>query len=135
MTNIADYAFANCFALTGIYFQGDAPGEDSTVFTADNGTVYHLPETMNWGPLFGGLPTALWLPTIVGGSSMGSQASQFGFDINWSSGQTIIVEACVDLDNPDWQPLQTNTLGDGLFHFSDPQWTNYSERFYRISTH
>ena len=48
-------------SLTGVYFQGNAPSADSTVFTSDdNATVYYLPGTTGWGPTFGGLPTALW---------------------------------------------------------------------------
>jgi hypothetical protein len=30
--------------------------------------------------------------------------------------------------------LQTKTLVDGSIDFSDPTWTNYPNRFYRIST-
>jgi hypothetical protein len=37
-----------------------------------------------------------------------------------------------NLANPTWYPLQTNTLTGGSFYFSDPQWTNYPGRFYRI---
>jgi hypothetical protein len=62
------------------------------------------------------------------------QNNQFGFDINWASGQVIVVEACTNLASLVWIPLQTNTLTNGLFHFSDPQWTNYPGRYYRISS-
>jgi hypothetical protein len=34
--------------------------------------------------------------------------------------------------NPVWIPLQTNTLTDGVFYFSDPAWTNYPARFYHL---
>jgi hypothetical protein len=44
----------------------------------------------------------------------------------------IVVEACTNLVNPVWTPLQTFTLTNGKFRFSDPQWTNYLGRFYRI---
>jgi len=44
----------------------------------------------------------------------------------------IVVEACTNLASPVWTPLQTVTLTNGLFYFSDPQWTNYSGRFYSI---
>ena len=33
---------------------------------------------------------------------------------------------------PDWSPVGTNTLLDGWSHFSDPEWTNYANRFYRL---
>ena len=62
----------------------------------------------------------------------GGQTNQFSFNINWASGQTVVVEASSNLSNPDWQPVQTNTLTDGTAYFSDPQWTNYPNRFYRL---
>ena len=36
------------------------------------------------------------------------------------------------LANPVWSPLETNTLSNGSHYFSDPQWTNYPVRFYRL---
>jgi hypothetical protein len=44
----------------------------------------------------------------------------------------VVVEACTNLSNPDWQPMQTNLLTTGSAYFSDPQWTNYPNRFYRL---
>jgi hypothetical protein len=58
------------------------------------------------------------------------QTNQFGFNITWASGQIVVVEASTDLIN--WQPVQTNTLTSGSVYFSDPQWTNYPGRFYRL---
>jgi hypothetical protein len=43
-----------------------------------------------------------------------------------------VVEACTNLSNPVWQPVQTNTFTAGTAYFSDPQWTNYPGRFYRL---
>jgi hypothetical protein len=42
------------------------------------------------------------------------------------------VEACTDLANPLWQPVQTNMLTSDSVYFGDSQWTNYSARFYRL---
>jgi hypothetical protein len=44
------------------------------------------------------------------------------------------VEASEDLANHVWLPLQTNALTSDTLYFSDPQWTNYPSRFYRISS-
>jgi hypothetical protein len=44
----------------------------------------------------------------------------------------LVVEACTNLANPIWSPLATNTLSNGSSYFSDPQWTNYPTRFYRL---
>jgi hypothetical protein len=56
----------------------------------------------------------------------------FGFNITGASGLVIAVESCINLANPIWVPVGTNTFGGGLFYFSDPQWTNYHSRYYRI---
>jgi hypothetical protein len=45
---------------------------------------------------------------------------------------TVVVEACTNLANPTWYPLATNTLSGGSAYFSDPQWTDYPTRFYRL---
>ena len=44
----------------------------------------------------------------------------------------IVVEASKNLASSVWSPARTNTLTNGSFYFSDPQWTNYPARFYRI---
>ena len=44
----------------------------------------------------------------------------------------VVVEASTDLAQPLWAPVGTNTLTDGSSYFSDPQWTNYPGRFYRL---
>jgi hypothetical protein len=136
VTSIESYAFASCSNLTGVYFRGNAPsgGSDSSMFSgADNATVYYLLGTTGWEPTFGGRPTALWLPHVLtGDGSFGVQANQFGFNISWASGMTVAVDACTNLTNPVWTPLQTNLLTADTIYFSDPQWTNHLARFYRL---
>ena len=134
VTNLGNIPFYNCFNLTGIYFQGDAPRFDWDLLGGwDMTVIYYLPGTMGWGTWFGGVPTTLWLPQVqTSDDSFGVRTNQFGFNINWASGQTVVVETCTNLDNPDWQPVQTNTLTTGSAYFSDPQWTNYPARFYRL---
>ena len=106
----------------------------SSVFDYDDSSViYFLPGTTNWGPTFGGRPTALWLPQMqTGDASFGVRTNQFGFNISWASDRVIVVEACTNLASPIWSPLQTNTLTGGSSYFSDPQWTNHPTRFYRL---
>lgn len=55
----------------------------------------------------------------------------FALDILGYSNQVISVEASVDLVPPVWQPLVTNTLSTGPFHFEDSDSSMYSRRFYR----
>ena len=130
-----DYAFYNCANLSGVYFEGDAPGlgGGKVFLKANNVIVYYLAGTAGWVETYGGRPTALWIltdpVTLVEPSIM---ANQFGFSIDGTSGQEIVVEANTCLTNSVWQPLQTNTLSGDLLYFSDSQWTNYPARFYRV---
>jgi hypothetical protein len=100
-----------------------------------NPTAYYLPGTTGWSDFSTntGLPTALWTPQVLTtASSFGVRTNQFGFNINWASGMTVVVEASTSLVNPTWHPISTNTLTSGSTYFSDPQWTNYTRRFYRL---
>jgi hypothetical protein len=138
VTNIGDYAFAFCYNLAEVYFQGNAPNADSSVFISGiNPTVYYLPDTTGWDDFSTntGLAVILWDPLIqTSDSNFGIRANQFGFDITGTADIPIVVEACTNLASPVWFPLQTLTLTNGLVYFSDPQWTNYPTRYYRISS-
>jgi hypothetical protein len=135
--SIGDSAFFNCVSLKDVCFRGLAPGVGMYVFGNDNNaTVYYLPWTEGWGPRFAdpfGCPTAVWRPQIQSNdTTFGVQSNQFGFNITWGNGMTIVVEASTDLGNPTWYPVSTNTLINRSCYFSDPQWTNYPTRSYRI---
>jgi hypothetical protein len=125
-------------SLRSLYFQGNAPerGNDNyAILLLRNATAYCLPGTAGWETFSetAELPTAPWLPQVqTGDGHLGVQANEFGFKINWASGLTVVVEACTNLFQPNWQPVQTNAIINGSAHFSDSQWTNYSERFYRL---
>jgi hypothetical protein len=60
------------------------------------------------------------------------QTNAFGFIISWATNISVVVEVCTNLASPVWQPVQTNALTGGSSYFSDPQWTNYPGRFYRL---
>ena len=134
VTNVVDYAFDHCGNLTSVYFEGNAPSADSTSFYADNNVIaYYLPGTVGWAEFSAesGAPVVLWNPqaqTAVNG--FGFQANQFGFNISGTSNIVVLVEACTNLCNPCWAPLQTITLTNGLSPFSDSQRTNFPSRFY-----
>ncbi len=145
VTNIGWGAFQQSLGLTSVYFAGNAPAADGSVFairlgmshTLYNATAYYLQGTTGWNNFSAntGLPTALWLPQVqTGDGSFGVRTNQFGFNINWASGQTVVVEACTNLSNPNWIPVSTNTLISSAFHFSDPQPANLPARFYRLSS-
>ncbi len=133
VTSIGGSGFYYCTALRGIYFKGNAPGLGTQAFTYDTlVTIYHLPETTGWDSLFGGRPVVLWNPQVTSDATFGVRTNQFGFSISGTSNLIVVVEACTDLANPTWVPLQTNMLTDGSCYFSDPQSTNYPGRLYRL---
>jgi hypothetical protein len=138
VTSIADYAFFYCTSLTALHFGGNAPGlGGSSVFSGDNNaTVYYLPGITGWGTAFGGRPTALWfLPNpliLTSGPGFGVQSNAFGFIISWATNLPVVVEACTNLANHSWSPVQTNALTSGWSYFSDPHWADYPGRFYRL---
>ena len=134
MTSIGSQAFFGCTSLTGVYFLGNAPGNglDTSVFYGDDqATVYYLPGTLGWGSTFEGHPTALWQPILGSTGSLGVGTNGFGFNVTWTSGMSVVVDASTNLDSPAWLPLATNILTRDSFYFTDPGWTNYPSRFYR----
>jgi hypothetical protein len=136
VTSLGDDAFAYCSGLAAVYFQGNAPSGDASVFSNDNNPiVYYLAGTTGWSQFLSevSLTGMLWNPQIqTSDGSFGVQANQFGFNITGPTDILIVVEACTNLGSPVWCPLQTNTLVGGSLYFSDPAWTNCLSRFYRI---
>lgn len=160
VTSLGTDAFGYCPNLTAAYFKGNAPGADCSVFESDNNlsAIYYLPETTGWETAFACLPTAPWalpvplilnLKPVMGmtanafktdaDASSGTPAAPaakpqpgFNFTVAWAANATVIVDACTDLANPVWIPVATNALARGTLYFSDPQWTNYPSRFYRV---
>jgi hypothetical protein len=133
VSSIGVLAFGFCSNLTSVYFKGNAPTVGSAALGNDNATIYYLPGTTSWGTTFGGLPTVPWNPLIqASDASFGVRNNQFGFNITGTAKIPIVVEACTDLTTSVWTPLQTLTLTNGLFYFSEPVQTNSSGRYFRI---
>lgn len=129
LNDIGFQVFAYCYSLAGAYFTTNAPAMNADAFDDDFlATAYYLPGMTGWSTVFDGLPTALWLPQIVDSAV---RTNQFGFLVNWASGEKVVVEACTNLAGPVWSPLQTNLLSGNSWPFSDPQSTNFPNRFYR----
>lgn len=141
VTLIVGGAFLSCSALQGVYFRGNAPSSSESFSGDGSATAYYLPGTLGWSSRFGdpyGLPTAPWFlpnPAILNFEpNFGIQTNQFVFTVSWATNLSVLVEACTNLAYPSWVPVATNTLTSGWFNFSDPAWTNYSCRFYRVRT-
>ena len=139
VTSIANNAFAYCSSLMGVYFKGNAPSVRGSLFLGDpKATVYCLPGTTGWGvfSMLTGMLTTLWFlpePLILdSGTSFGVKSNRFGFIISWATNIPVIVVANTTLANPTRSPISTNALTDGSAYFSDPQWTHYPHRFYRL---
>lgn len=139
VTNIVNGTFQYCSNLKSVYFMGNAPTIDVNSEVGAPAIAYYLPGKTGWGPILGSYwPTVLWNPLAqTGNANFGVGTNGFGFTIAGSSNLVIVVEACTNLANPVWLPLSTNTLNtfvgmNGTSYFSDPQWMNFPNRFYRL---
>jgi hypothetical protein len=161
VTNLGELTFEGCTSLTNVFFLGNAPTVDNTVFQNDAqhglggdtnyyiAIAYYLPGTTGWAEFSSNtiitpsenppittnifVPAVLWNPTIQAtGTNFGVQSNQFGFDIIGTTNLPIAIEACDDLAQSNWVVLQRLTLTNGLFHFSERFQTNNPARFYRI---
>jgi len=140
VTNIEAQAFSECLNLTSVYFQGNDPFS-LTGLTGPplrpSVTVYYLPGTTGWADfsIATGLPAVLWNPLIqTGDGSFGVQNGQFGFNITGTTNIPIVVEASTSLAGPVWTPLQSLTLTNGSYYFSEPFQPGSPGRFYRITS-
>jgi hypothetical protein len=133
VTYIGDGAFFNSTDLVGVFFKGNAPSVGFAVLDDTSATAYYLPGTTGWGATFAGRPTALWNPLMQSsGPGFGVGSAGFGFNIIGTADIPVVVEACTNLGTASWVPLQSLNLTNGAFSFTDPKWTNYPARFYRI---
>ncbi len=140
VSNLSYGMFGACDNLTSVLFLGNPPGivgtypSDGSPFANDtNVTVYYMPGTTGWSTNYQGAPTALWNPIIeAGDGNFGVINGQFGFDIKGDPGIPIMVEACTNLADPVWTPVQSMTVTNGLVYFIDPNWSNYPTRYYGI---
>ena len=132
VTSFGNSTFYQCSRLIGVYFKGNAPIVRGPPF-GFNTTVYYLPNTTGWGSTLGGRPCVLWNPWIsTADPSFGVRTNRFGFRITGTKNIPILVQACTNLAGASWTALQSCTLTNGSIYFSDPAWTNYPGRFYRI---
>jgi hypothetical protein len=125
--------FGYCSNLSRVFFRGNVPGQYSGAFTGTPATTYYLPGTTGWGTYYGGRPTVLWNPAPqTTGPNFGVGPNGFGFNLTGTTNIPIVVEATAGLGSGSWTLLLSCTLTNGLVYFSDPAWTNYPTRFYRI---
>ena len=134
VTNIADQALISSSVLAGIFFQGSAPDIGPSTFSGDTATIYYLPGTTGWSSPFGGLSAVLWNPQAqTADGNFGVKSDQFGFNITGTANIPIVIQTSTNAAGP-WLPLQSISLTNSSVYFSDPQWNDYSSRYYRISS-
>ena len=133
---IGDEAFSYCTDLTGVFFAGNAPSLGEAVFSFSyNANIYYMPGSFGWGATFAGRPVVLWNPAIPADDVLfGFLNNRFGFTVTGTANIPVVVEACTNLAGGDWVSLQTITLNNGSFYFSDANWKTYPARFYRLRT-
>lgn len=122
--------------LDFMLFMGNSPAYGVLDFTGASllTKVYYLPNTTGWSNTYDGLPTVMWtLPyPVILNSPVGVQNNHFTFTIAWATNLTVVIQACTNLANPQWLPVQTNALTGGFWTFADAKWTNSRTRFYRV---
>ena len=135
VTSIDNVAFRGCSSLKAMYFLGNAPSVAVNEFyLSDDVIIYYLPGTTGWGATLGLRDTVLWDPQVLSDDAgFGVQTDIFGFNITGNTGLVIVVVASTNLADAVWTPVGTNSLAaGGLSYFSDPQWTNFPWRYYRL---
>ncbi len=132
MTSIGDGAFEDCVALNAVYSRGNAPTPGSSIFRcSDQVIVYYLPNATGWGTTLGGRPTTLWTPRIS--TVFGLGYDRFECTVEWATGMTIVIEATDSLENgSEWEDIGTVEFENETACFNDPDWGDFSRRFYRL---
>jgi hypothetical protein len=135
VAEIQSHSFMNCYNLKAVFFQGSAPVIDPDAFYGNSSVVfYYLPGTTGWTATMDGHPAVLWNPQIqAAAETFGVRSNKFGFSITGTDAIPIVIEACTNLTDPVWQPLETALLTGGTHYFGDTNWTARPVRFYRIA--
>jgi hypothetical protein len=77
----------------------------------------------------------LWNPLIeTADGSFGVRTNQFGFNITGTTNIPIVVQAADNLAHPVWTSLQSLTLTNGSYYFSEPFQPASPARLYRITS-
>ncbi len=134
VTSIGNGAFSNCTGLTNLLFRGNVPTiVGSAILSSTPATVYYLPGTTGWGPIFAAHPTVCWNPAVQRDAGFGFASGRFAFNIAGTTNIPVKVEACTNLSTHVWSPVTNASLGvSGKIYVTDPASAALPARFYRI---
>jgi hypothetical protein len=128
VTNIGRAAFQ--FApLLSMCFAGDAPTVDNSFLGNFFLTIYYAPAANGWGSSLAGRPAVPWTVSNSGNTA-GVVGGQFGFTVTGPFGAPFVIDASTNL--LDWSPVSSASLNGSGYRFSDPQWSSFNRRFYRV---
>jgi BspA type Leucine rich repeat region (6 copies) len=96
---VGSNAFYQCSSLRRIYFTGNAPVADSSLFSLDYTTAYYLTNASGWSSTFAGIPTALWNPAPPPTLRI-SQSSPGMMTLSWQGSMVLIYSGSLDFNYP-----------------------------------
>jgi hypothetical protein len=138
ITTIGDDAFVDD-RLLSVYCTGNAPPNSPNGYNSFpvefGATAYYLAGTSGWATFSANtaIQTVLWNPPVVANNgNPGTPGNPFGFTITGSTNLPVLVEASTNLADGTWIPVQSCIITNGSFYFTDPAWTNYPSRFYKV---
>jgi BspA type Leucine rich repeat region (6 copies) len=135
LVSIGSGAFDINYALTSVYFLGNAPNSAPTNLFSyssapSNLTVYYLPHTTGWTNTFGGKPAVLWTPPLppLGITTYSNLPVVIFPYLAQSIGNHYQVQMTTNLNSGNWVTVTNSVLFIGL------QITNQaSPAFYRLN--
>jgi hypothetical protein len=118
--SISSFA-SNKFSLDTSAFANDFTGGSFAVGVSGNSLVLNY------------FAAPLVYPRFTAVSSLGAGGMQLSS--TGGAGQAYVLFASTNLALPTWIPIATGIAGaNGLFQFTDPQATNWPQRFYRVTS-
>jgi hypothetical protein len=129
VTNIGNAAFQFAPSLVSMCFAGDAPTVNNSFLGNNNLTIYYALSAKGWGSLLGGRPAIPWTVSNPANTA-GLVGGRFGFTIVGPAGAPFVVDASTNL--LDWSSVLPASIENSGYRFTDPQWSSFTRRFYRI---